>query len=93
VIANYGYTDGSGSYYITVNTDSCPTCPGQPCVTTCPESMFIVEPDDYDDDAAMIKREFWKQVKYKCAPCKPVDQAQVPPCIAACPAKAISHSW
>ena len=93
MIANYGYTDGSGSYYITIHTDSCAACAGHPCVQACPEAMFTVELDDYDDPAAMIKREFLKQLKYKCAPCKPVNDPPTPSCVSACPAGAISHSW
>lgn len=91
--ANYGYTDGSGNYYITINTEACPTCQSHACVAACPERMFAVEPDDYDDLAAMVKREFTKQLKYKCAPCKPLANPPPPPCVAACPAAAITHSW
>jgi len=93
MIANYGYTDGSGTYYITINTDACQSCKDTPCVPSCPEKMLTVELDDYDDPAAMVKREFWKQLKYKCAPCKPVADPTPPPCIKACLVKAITHSW
>lgn len=93
MIANYGYMDGSGEYYITIDTDHCIDCEGHACITACPKDMFVVEPDDYDDDAAMIKGEFRHQVKYACAPCKPVSDRPPLPCMEACPADAISHSW
>ncbi|MBM3327877.1 MAG: ferredoxin [Calditrichaeota bacterium] len=93
MIANYGYTDGSGSYYITIDTDRCATCAEHSCTQACPVGMFVVEPDDYDDDVASIGTTFRHNIKYACAPCKPVANRPPLPCAAACKAGAISHSW
>ncbi|MDP8240955.1 MAG: hypothetical protein P9X24_17840 [Candidatus Hatepunaea meridiana] len=93
MIANYGYMDGSGEYYISIDTDKCIDCSHHGCVDACPVGMFIIEPDDYDDDVALIKQEFRKKVKYECAPCKPVSNRPPLPCIKACTPGAIGHSW
>lgn len=93
MIANYGYMDGSGDYYITIDTDKCIDCETQDCVTACPKEMFLIEADDYDDEVASIKKEFRKKIKYECAACKPMTDRQPLPCVAACEPEAISHSW
>ncbi len=91
--ANYGYLDGSGQFFITVNTDKCTTCPHHGCVAACPRGMFEIIVDDYDDSVAQIKEAFRKKVKYECAPCKPVANRPPLPCIVACTPGAIEHSW
>ena len=89
--ANYGYTDGSGSYYVTNDTDLCEGCPH--CVEACPENALVVEEDDYGDLVCMVVEEHRRKVKYTCGPCKPVDGDAEEPCHAACPKDAILHSW
>jgi Fe-S-cluster-containing hydrogenase component 2 len=93
MIANYGYMDGSGQYFITIDTDQCIACADRACVPACPVGMFAIETDDYDDTVAIIKKEFRQKIKYDCAPCKPVHDRPPLPCVTACPAQAISHSW
>jgi ferredoxin len=90
-IANYGYTDGSGDYYLTVDTDKCDGC-GQ-CVDACPQDVLEVIADDYDDLVAVVREEHRKNLKYVCAPCKPVSAPRDVKCQSACPTEAISHSW
>jgi Fe-S-cluster-containing hydrogenase component 2 len=91
VRANYGYTDGSGAFYITVDTDKCDGC-GK-CAEVCPEDCFVIEEDDYDDLVAMVTEEQRKKIKYSCGPCKPVGEEHTEPCHEACPHGAIEHSW
>jgi Fe-S-cluster-containing hydrogenase component 2 len=93
MIANYGYMDGSGSYYITIDTDNCLTCPHHGCVAACPVGLFVIETDDYDDSVAMVKKEFRHKIKYSCAPCKPISHKPPLPCQTACTPGAIAHSW
>ena len=66
-IANYGYTDGSGDYYLVVDTDKCDGC-GK-CVEACPQDVMEVIADDYDDMVAVVREEHRKNLKYVCAPC------------------------
>jgi Fe-S-cluster-containing hydrogenase component 2 len=89
--ANYGYTDGSGEWYITIDTNKCDGC--RACEEACPEGCFIVEMDDYDEEVAMVTEEQRKKIKYSCGPCKPVGEEHVEPCHEACPHGAIEHSW
>ena len=56
MIANYGYKDGSGEYYISIDTDKCIDCSAaRACLTACPKQMFEPMTDDYDDDVVAIK--------------------------------------
>jgi ferredoxin len=90
-IANYGYTDGSGTYLISIDSGKCNGCGD--CITACPQGLFEVAPDDYDDMVARVKDEYRKDLKYLCGPCKPVSGRKELPCISACKPGAITHSW
>jgi Fe-S-cluster-containing hydrogenase component 2 len=91
--ANYGYTDGSGEFYITIDTDLCVRCTEHWCVDACPVGSFEIIVDDYDDEVAAIKETHRKKIKYDCAPCKPVSGRPPLPCVQACTLCAITHSW
>ena len=91
--ANYGYMNGSGEYFITIDTELCIACPHQGCVDACPSYMFEIIIDDYDDEVAQIKEEYRKKLKYECAQCKPVADRPPLPCIEACTPGVIEHSW
>ena len=93
MIANYGYQDGSGAYYITIDTDKCIDCPGRWCVEACPQSLFVIEPDDYDDEVATIAVGGRRQLKERCSGCKPAGGREGLPCTSACRPGAISHGW
>jgi Fe-S-cluster-containing hydrogenase component 2 len=93
MIANYGYQDGSGEYYITIDTGKCIDCEGRWCVAACPQSMFEVEIDDWDDEVATIVAVFRKQLRERCSVCKPAGGYESLPCTTACLPEAISHSW
>ena len=47
MIANYGYEDASGNYYIRINTDICEDCADYACITACPEKILCIEEDDF----------------------------------------------
>lgn len=92
MIANYGYKDGSGEFFIIVDTDKCAGCGDKPCVEACPEKVLEVMVDDYDDEVIAVRDEHRKKVKYSCAPCKPTATTETP-CIRACAPGGIKHSW
>ena len=46
MIANYGYKDGSGDYFIAIDTEKCNGC--KDCVSTCPYGVMDVGPDEND---------------------------------------------
>ena len=91
--ANYGYLDGSGEFYITIDTDLCIECPAHSCVAACPATLFEIIEDDYDDNVAAIVDASRKKIKYECGPCKPTADRPPLPCVVACESGAISHSW
>ena len=93
--ANYGYKDGSGDYFITVDTDLCDGC-GK-CVEACPAKVMEVGEDENDplndNRVANVSNLQRKKIKYACAPCKPDHGRTEEPCKKACPRKALAHSW
>ncbi|MFQ6092977.1 MAG: 4Fe-4S binding protein [bacterium] len=95
MLANYGYKDGSGEYFITVDTERCDGCGD--CVEACPAGVLEVVEDLYDPIEggmiASVTEEHRKKIKYSCGPCKPVSQRLALPCVAACKPDAITHSW
>ncbi len=93
MIANYGYMDGSGEYYISIDTDKCIDCDHHGCLTACPKEMFEIEADDYEDEVALIKKDFRQKIKYECSECKLVGDRPPLPCVEACTPEAIKHSW
>jgi hypothetical protein len=108
VIANYGYEDGSGFYYITIDTDRCLTCPSRGCQQACPQNVFVVEMDDYDDLVAFVREPARRRLRELCAACKTSGppagapaassspegaEAGSLPCRDACAAGALTHSW
>ncbi len=94
VIAHYGFKDGSGEWYVTIDTDKCDGC-GK-CPEVCPAKILEVGPDEIDifreEPVAFVKREERKKIKYSCAPCRPGYPEQPAPCVGACEPKAIFHS-
>ncbi len=92
MITHYGYTDGSGEYYITIDTDKCNGC-GK-CVKHCPQSALQLETmfiDLEDKIAASVTEEHRKKIKYTCASCKP--ESNMSPCVLTCEPKAIKCTW
>jgi ferredoxin len=95
MIANYGYRDGSGEFYIIIDTDKCNGCGD--CAEACPYGVLLTgeDPNDpfRDEPVAMVTEEHRKKLKYSCAPCKPVADRPPLPCVAVCEPGAIEHSW
>jgi ferredoxin len=96
MLANYGYKDGSGEYFITIDTDRCDGCGD--CAGVCPSGVFVVvEEDPYDPlrDApvAIVGEAQRNKLKYACAQCKPAGESPPLPCVKACRPGAVTHSW
>jgi Fe-S-cluster-containing hydrogenase component 2 len=88
MIIHFGYSDGSGDYYLTVDTDKCNGC--SLCVQKCPQQALQIETmqiDLEDKPVAILKEENRKKIKYTCAACKP--RTGSTPCSSACKTKAI----
>lgn len=97
MIANYGYEDGSGFYYITIDGDKCARCSDHGCVSACPQSVYAIQMDDYDDLVAAVGETARKRLRELCALCKGQNgggsSERKLPCTDACPAGALRHSW
>jgi ferredoxin len=96
MLANYGYSDGSGSYFITIDSARCNGCGD--CVVACPAEVLQVvdeDPNDpfRDEPLVIVSRDKQKKVKYECGPCKPPSNRLPLPCVASCNNAAIAHSW
>ncbi len=92
MIMHYGYSDGSGEYYVTIDTEKCKSC-GK-CVEQCPQSALQMETmliDLEDKTVATVTEEHRKKIKYTCASCKP--ETNRAPCVIACGTNAISCTW
>lgn len=94
MIANYGYEDGTGSYYITIDTDKCKDCKEKRCIQKCPAGLFCMEENDWGEKIVIIPQDLCNMLKYKCIDCKQTDnRPEELPCQQACSAHAIVHSW
>jgi Fe-S-cluster-containing hydrogenase component 2 len=90
--AHHGYEDGSGSFYLTVDTELCTGC--EECVKVCPAAVLVMAEDDPVEEnlVAAVAGGKRKQLAQACNPCKPRGY-QALPCVSACAASALSHSW
>jgi len=91
MIANYGYEDGSGHYYIKIDTSKCAECSAKGCITSCPEGLFATEMDDFDDEVVIIREDARNTLLTSCANCKAGGEKEL--CISNCEAGAIGFSW
>jgi ferredoxin len=91
LIANYGYEDASGSYFISIDTDECNGC-GE-CVRACAPAVLKMIVDDYGKNVPCVEDTHRKTLRYDCAPCKSRTAQRQFPCVVACRGGAVAHSW
>ncbi len=94
MIAHYGYQDGSGAYYISIDTERCVTCSNaHACIAACPQQVFELITDDYDEQVIAVRADKSRQLASLCSACKSAPAEAGLPCTAACAEGAIEHSW
>lgn len=92
MIIHYGYSDGSGEYYISIDAEKCNCC-GK-CIEECPQRALkpgCVMVDLEEKPVATVEEKHRRNIKYTCSPCKP-ESRQVP-CVFVCDKDAISCTW
>jgi predicted CoA-substrate-specific enzyme activase len=88
---SYGYSDGTGEYYITVNTGKCDGC-GK-CVETCFAGNLEVGKNDQGQSKARVKDSIRKKIHITCPGIKVCSFEHPVNCQSSCPRNAISHTW
>lgn len=71
MIANFGYKDGSGDFFISIDTDKCNGCGD--CLPACPARIFEIRDEDPNDPfreipVAAIKDSERKKLEYCLRP-------------------------
>jgi Fe-S-cluster-containing hydrogenase component 2 len=92
IITHYGYSDGSGEYYIIIDANKCNGC-GK-CMEQCPQDALelITMMIDLEDKLVVaVTEKHRKRIKYTCSPCKPEEREA--PCVLACERGAITCFW
>ena len=87
----YGYTDGTGDYYITIDSAKCSSC-GE-CVTTCPADIFEMASEDGREPKAVVVDGVRKRLAILCPghdACKKTNKEN---CLGACSQDAINLTW
>ena len=91
MIVHYGYEDGSGKYYVSIDAETCNAC--GVCIEKCPQKILAFEEVLIDLDfkqAAVVKETERKKIKYTCGPCH---EGKDIPCVRACDKGAIVATW
>ncbi len=87
----YGYSDGTGEYFITIDRALCNGC-GE-CVKACPAGIFELEGEESGQPKAVVRNSVRKKLAMEC-PGFTVCSGQIAAtCQSVCPQGAISHSW
>jgi len=88
---HYGYTDGTGNYFITIDAGRCDGC-GE-CVKACPSGIFVVAEDDNGRLKAKVREEARKKLAFLCPGFQACSSEHEVNCHSVCLKEAISHSW
>jgi predicted CoA-substrate-specific enzyme activase len=88
---SYGYSDGTGEYYITLDTSRCDGC-GK-CVGACPAGNIEAARNDQGQPKARVKDTVRKKIHITCPGYKACSASNPVNCHSSCPNDAISHTW
>jgi len=91
MIIHYGYEDGSGKYYVSIDAEKCDAC--AVCMEKCPEKILTTDTvfiDLEDKRVAVVHEMQRKKIRYACASCHEGKQVR---CVQACEKGAIATAW
>jgi predicted CoA-substrate-specific enzyme activase len=86
----YGYSDGTGEYFITIDTEKCDGC-GE-CVEACPAGIFMMSEND-GRPTAVVREELRKRLSFACPGLRPCTAAHGESCRSVCTRHAIELTW
>lgn len=89
--AQYGYSDGSGDYFITIDQAKCDGC-GK-CIPVCPAIIFELGREDGRKPKARVVESNRKRLSHLCPGNTACLKTHEFNCLAVCPKEAISLSW
>ncbi|MFH1383217.1 MAG: acyl-CoA dehydratase activase [Chloroflexota bacterium] len=87
----YGYNDGTGDYFITIDTGQCDGC-GQ-CVSACPATIFEVIGENGQQPKARVAESARKRLAILCPGYSSCSRAHETNCKSVCQQEAISLTW
>lgn len=87
----YGYSDGTGEYFITIDNGLCDGC-GE-CARVCPAGVLIVDRGDTGQPKAMVKEALRKKLAFTCPGFRSCNKMHKVNCHTVCQKTAIGHSW
>lgn len=91
MIIHYGYQDGSGKYYVSIDAGKCDAC--NACIEICPQKVLKIDTvmiDIEDKQVAVVDEAQRKKIRYTCASCHEGNEI---PCVRACEKGAIAATW
>ena len=88
---SYGYSDGTGEYFITISTGKCDGC-GK-CIPACPAGVLEVGPNDQGQPKARVKDTVRKRLHLVCPGYQNCSISHQVNCHSACPSDAITQTW
>ncbi len=86
----YGYSDGTGEYFITIDTEKCDGC-GE-CVEACPAGIFMLS-ENGARPTAIVREELRKKLSFACPGQEACAAGNGTTCRTVCPKDALDHSW
>lgn len=88
---NYGYSDGTGDYFITIDGSRCDGC-GE-CVPACPSGIFELVGYDTGQPKAKVTEGARKKLAFLCPGFHSCSRDHEVNCHSVCLRDAISHTW
>jgi predicted CoA-substrate-specific enzyme activase len=88
---SYGYSDGTGDYFITIDSGKCDGC-GK-CTEACYAGNLELAGNDQGQAKARVKDEVRKKIHLTCPGHIACSASHPVNCHSACPRDAIGHSW
>lgn len=91
MIIHYGYEDGSGRYYVSINAEKCDAC--NACIEKCPQKIITIDTvmiDIDDKRVAVVDESFRKKIRNTCGECH---KQKTIHCVQACSKGAVATTW